>query len=199
MLSRTAKLAVVVAGCASLLLIVQLAPLFEASAATQRPARGTAFLRKPQTNVGLPVRLRIPSIEVDAAIESVGVTPKGAMDTPKDPDNVGWYDRGSRPGENGSAVLAGHLDWYKGKTAVFQHLDKLRAGDLLFVETDTGRFLTFVVRETRTYKPNEYAPDVFQSSDGSHLNLVTCGGVWDTILKIYRERLVVFTDAVKLF
>lgn len=153
------------------------------------------FLTQPR-DPGLPVRLRIPSIEVDAAIESVGLTSKGAMDVPKDPNDAGWYNLGPRPGESGSAVLAGHLDWYKGKTAIFQYLSKLREGDLLSVETDKGRFFTFVVREIRTYRPDEYVPEVFLKSDGIHLNLITCGGIWDSVQKIYRERLIVFTDAV---
>ncbi len=119
------------------------------------------------------------------------------MDVPSHPDNVGWYNLGSRPGEIGSAVLAGHLDWYNGKTAVFQHLDRLRKGDTLSVETDNGRFLLFVVREIRTYQPTEYAPEVFQKSDGRHLNLVTCGGTWDSARKMYSKRRVIFTDAIE--
>jgi len=34
-------------------------------------------------NQKLPVRLKIPSINVDAAIEYTGVTPKGAMIAPR--------------------------------------------------------------------------------------------------------------------
>ncbi|MDO8469084.1 MAG: class F sortase [Candidatus Peribacter sp.] len=194
---RAAMLVGASTGCALLLLMIGLAPRLDMQAALQRPMRGTSFLRQPQADAGLPVRLRIPSIKVDAAIESVGLTSKGAMDVPKDPDNVGWYSLGSKPGEKGSAVFAGHLDWYKGKKAVFQQLNKLRKGDLLSVENDKGKFLTFIVRDIRTYEPNEYAPDVFLKNDVSHLNLVTCGGVWDTARKIYRERLVVFTDLVE--
>lgn len=182
--------------CLFVLILLLIAPWHEADTAFKRPEPGTMLLTQSR-DPGLPIHLRIPGIDVGAAIESVGLTSKGAMDVPTDPNNVGWYHLGPRPGEQGSAVLAGHLDWYGGKTAVFQYLNKLREGDLLTVETDNGRFFTFVVREIRTYHPDEYVPEVFQNNDGAHLNLITCGGDWDSARKIYKERLVVFTDLVE--
>lgn len=198
-LSRVAIFVVSGAGCVtSLLLTFQLAFQLEAIAAP--PAQDTTLQRQPQAQMetSLPVRLKIPSINLDAAIEAVGLTSKGAMNVPKDPDNVGWYSLGTSPGEKGNAVLDGHLDWYNGKTAVFQHLDKVRTGDILYVETDKGRLIPFIVREIRTFQQSEYASALFQKSDGRHLNLVTCSGAWDTFRKIYSERLVVFSDAVVL-
>src|SRR6185295_11855712 len=47
---------------------------------------------------GLPLRLKIPSIKVDAAIEYVGIASDGNMDAPKGPDNVAWFEPGTRPG-----------------------------------------------------------------------------------------------------
>src|SRR5690348_15382799 len=40
---------------------------------------------------GLPVRIKIPAIGVDAAIEYVGLTPDGLMDVPKKWENTAWY------------------------------------------------------------------------------------------------------------
>ena len=149
---------------------------------------------EPET-LGSPARLKIPSINVDAHIEYVGLTPDGAMDVPKDPDNVAWFDLGPHPGENGSAVMAGHYGWKNNIPAVFDNLHKLRKGDKLYIEDDKGVIITFVVRESRRYNPNDDASDVFGSTDGkSHLNLITCEGVWDKISKTYSKRLVVFTD-----
>ena len=93
------------------------------------------------------------------------------MDVPKNPDNTGWYSFGAQPGRKGSAVLAGHLDWYKGQTGVFRHLAKLKKGDIVLVETDTGKIVQFVVRETRRYDSEAYAPEVFQMNNGIHLIL----------------------------
>lgn len=66
----------------------------------------------PADNIydALPAFLRIPAIAVDAVIEKVGLTKDGAMGIPKDPLHLGWYLMGPRPGETGSAVVAGHLN-----------------------------------------------------------------------------------------
>jgi LPXTG-site transpeptidase (sortase) family protein len=145
----------------------------------------------------LPIRLKIPRLEVDATIEYVGLTLKGAMDVPKGPLDVAWLDLGPRPGEIGSAVIAGHRGWKNGQVAIFDHLDKLRKGDNIYVETVGEKSIAFVIREIRVYDFDAYAPEVFSSADGIHLNLVTCVGVWDTLLRRSSERLVVFADIVE--
>ncbi len=152
----------------------------------------------PQKTVRtLPVRLVIPSINVDATVEDVGVTAGGAMDTPTNTVDVGWYQFGISPGEIGSAVISGHLDTNKGEFGVFNNLDKLKPGDKIYVINDQDVTNTFVVRESKTYDPG-YADEVFSSNDGGiHLNLVTCDGIWDKNKKGYSKRLVVFADLVR--
>ncbi len=146
---------------------------------------------------GLPIRLQIPRIKVDADITSVGLTKAGDMDVPTSVKDVGWYKYGPNPGNKGSAVVAGHLDGENGETGVFINLNKLQKGDILSVLDDQGQAITFVVRETRTYNQNEQPGEVFYSSDGVHLNLVTCFGAWDKSRGSYSKRLVVFANEVK--
>lgn len=149
----------------------------------------------PTGQVGLPVRLKIPVINVDSAVEYVGVTPDGLMDIPKNQDDVAWFDLGSRPGENGSAVIAGHYGWKNGQGSAFDNLYKLRAGDKIYIEDDKGIIIAFVARESRRYDPKADASGVFGSPDGkAHLNLITCEGIWNKISKSYPQRLVIFTD-----
>lgn len=149
-----------------------------------------------QEGVGLPIRLNIPSINVDAAIEYVGLTPERAMDIPKSPLAVAWFDLGVRPGVIGSAVIAGHFGWKNNIPAVFDRLSQLHKGENVYVIDENGATSTFVVRELRTYKQNADAADVFDSNDGkAHLNLITCQGIWNKNKKSYSDRLVVFTTA----
>lgn len=150
----------------------------------------------PVVKTGLPVRLKIPRINVDAAIESAGLTSAGAMDIRKVPDAIAWFDLGTRPGDIGSAVIAGHYGYWKtGQIALFYNLDKLRKGDPIYVENDKGETITFIVHEIKTYKPDADATPVFSSTDGkAHLNLVTCSGPWDAVSRSYPTRLVVFSD-----
>lgn len=145
----------------------------------------------------VPVRLKIPSISADIHIEYVGLTSDGAMDVPKDQTNGGWFFLGPRPGENGSAVIAGHYGWKNSKSSAFDNLYKLQEGDTLYVEDNKGESISFIVREIRSYNPEADASDVFNSDDGkSHLNLITCDGLWNKVFKSYSKRLVVFTDKV---
>ncbi len=143
---------------------------------------------------GLPVRLLIPVINVNAAIQDVGVNTKGEMDVPSNTADVGWFKLGSRPGEKGSAVISGHFNGKDGEAAVFTNLQKLKQGDKLYIEDDSGTSFAFVVRESLIYNPG-FAEEVFSLNDIAHLNLVTCDGVWDGAKKSYSKRLVVFADA----
>lgn len=150
-----------------------------------------------QTNPGLPVRLIIPKVDIDTTIKQVGLTPDGAVGTPKSQNDAAWFSLGPRPGEKGSAVISGHYGWKDGNPSVFDKLYQLREGDKLFIKDDKGEITTFVVRGNRRYGSEAQAKEVFGSDDGkSHLNLVTCEGVWDEVSKSYSSRLVVFTDRV---
>jgi LPXTG-site transpeptidase (sortase) family protein len=159
------------------------------------PKQEQASFGLPASPIGRPMRLIIPKINVNSAVEYVGLAPGGAMDAPKSPDDVAWFNLGPHPGENGSAVIAGHYGWKNGKPSAFDNLYKLRQGDKLFVEDDKGVIISFVVRESRRYDPNADASAVFGSNDEkSHLNLITCEGVWDKTSKSYPIRLVIFAD-----
>ena len=162
---------------------------------TINPAASFVSKVQSQSGPGLPVRLRIPKIKVDANFENVGLTAQGAVDVPKDFTNVAWYNLSSIPGEKGSAVITGHYGRKNGRSSVFDNLHKLRVGDELSVEDEKGKSISFKVREIRRYTQDSSALDVFnQKDEGSHLNLITCEGTWEKELKSYSSRLVIFTD-----
>jgi sortase (surface protein transpeptidase) len=137
----------------------------------------------------------IPSIGVDASVEQVGVTADGAMDTPADPWNTGWYAPGVRPGEAGNAAIAGHVDYHGIGPVVFWDLNKLAVGAEVLVVTDTGQTLRFTVRGSEYYTDSN-APllDIFGPANTVNLNLITCGGTFDPATRHYDQRLVVFTS-----
>lgn len=144
----------------------------------------------------LPTLLKIPSINIAASVEQVGLTIEGEMDVPKNVNNVGWYNLGPKPGEWGSSVVAGHFDGIYGQDAVFTNLNKLREGDKIYIEDEDGNTITFVVTGSRVYDPG-FAEDVFVRNDGRYLNLITCDGVWDGSKKSFSKRLVVFAEIVQ--
>lgn len=147
---------------------------------------------------GLPVRLFISSIKVNAPIGQVGRTSQGAMGVPTTPSSTAWYRLGPRPGEVGSAVIDGHFGWYNNIPAVFDNLRKVKVGDRLTVVDDQGESIVFIVHHIRTFTLKDNPSDVFNSDDGqAHLNLITCQGVWNIARKSYSKRLVVFADQEK--
>lgn len=144
---------------------------------------------------GAPLRIHIPRISVDAAIEQVGIQADGSMGAPNDPMNAGWYSLGPRPGEPGNAVLDGHVNWWRGASGVFENLHTLVAGDTITIENDRGETTSFVVRKSKTYTAGARADDVFTATDAvPHLNIITCSGTWNTAMQQYEERLVIFAD-----
>lgn len=155
----------------------------------------TPSVKKTTTDAtfGLPERLLIPKIKVDANVTYMGLTKTGDMDVPPDLINVGWYKYGTKPGDVGSAVIAGHLEGTK-DLGVFIGLDKLAQGDVIQIRNDRNEIIEFTVREKRTYKQDERPSEIFNTTDGSHLNLITCTGVWSNAQQRYSHRLVVFTD-----
>lgn len=147
---------------------------------------------------GLPVRLQVPIIGVDSAIEDALITPDGKMDVPAGSVDVAWFSLGPKPGEVGSAVVGGHFGISNGIPFVFYKLDELKVGDKVYILNDKGDTLAFQVRSIKLFDRNADATTVFTSSDGlSHLNLITCEGIWNQVNGSYPQRRVVFTDAIQ--
>ena len=150
------------------------------------------------TAQGLPVRLKIPVIRVDSAIEDAYISDDGRMDVPAGSKNVAWFALGPKPGKIGSAVIGGHYGMKNGVPFVFYRLDELKKGNKIYIVDDKGRTLTFVVRSVKLFNRNDDATTVFTSDDGlAHLNLITCEGIWNRVNDTYPERRVVLTDLVE--
>ena len=146
---------------------------------------------------GLPVRLKIPIIGVDSAIEDALITADGRMDVPAGSKDVAWFALGPHPGQVGSAVIGGHFGIDNGVPFVFYNLDKLRVGDRIYITDDKDDTLSFIVRSIKLFNHDADATSVFTSEDGlAHLNLITCEGIWNKVNDSYPERRVVFTDAL---
>ena len=147
----------------------------------------------PSRSIAGPVRVKIPNIGVDAAIESVGLDRNDAMATPSSAFTVGWYNRGALPGQPGNAVLDGHLDSAVYGEAVFWRLGELKPGDSIVVQMLTGPALTFVVDHEAAYPYNSAPLDqIFGPSNTPRLNLITCSGVFNRGSHNYDRRLVVY-------
>jgi Sortase domain len=153
---------------------------------------------KTITPISPPVRLVVVTIGVDTIIRPAGLTSDSDMAISDNPDEVAWYQLGTKPGQQGSAVIAGHYGWKAGHGSVFNNLHLLGVGDKVSTYDDKGVATNFIVREIHRYDLTADATEVFKSTDGgAHLNLITCDGTWIQSKDSYSGRLVVFTDLEK--
>ena len=136
---------------------------------------------------GVPVHLSIPAAGIEAPVVRVGTTAGGDMAVPSGTtNNVGWYERGTLPGNAGSAVLDAHV------FAALKNLHKAEVGDDIYIETATGR-LHFVVEEVVTHALADVPRQkLFNRADRSRLNLITCAGTYSAESGTYDHRLVVY-------
>ncbi len=143
---------------------------------------------------GVPVRLEIPAIGVDATIEKVGLDALGRVDVPKISANVAWFNQSALPGENGkTSVISGHLDDPYGP-AVFYQLRELVPGDEIAVTYSNGDRHVFVVEDKERYAFDQApAQKIFGATPQRMMNLITCDGAWDAGGANYDQRLVVYT------
>ncbi|MBV8085940.1 MAG: class F sortase [Chloroflexi bacterium] len=136
-------------------------------------------------------RLQIPSIGVDAAVQSLGVDKNGVMDVPSNGTDVGWYTFSAVPGQPGNAVISGHLDTTTSTRAVFYRLKELKNGDPMSV-VENGKATNFEVFWTKAWA-DDTAPLalILGNAPSPTLTLITCDGTFDRTSKNYSERLVV--------
>lgn len=155
------------------------------SAAVRRPS-ATAIAR-----TGIPHRLRLPSIGVDAQVVAVTVR-DGWLDVPPDPALVGWWRDGTAPGATaGSVVIDGHVDsWANGPGALFR-LAELAVGDQVVLDTSGGEF-RYVVRAVRSYPKASLPVEVFDRTGQPRAVLISCGGRFDRQIRRYSDNVVVY-------
>jgi hypothetical protein len=167
--------------------------------------------------VPIALRLDLPSLGIAATMLGVGILPDDTMDAPHGPrespvwDQAFWYRGSAIPGAPSTALIAGHIDGPRGRSAVFANLHTLGTGDPIGLhDTRTGLDVHFVVTETQTYSLAEASDPVVlariygagpvagtvpqPSSDHvAHLTLITCAGTFregthDHRLVVYATR-----------
>ncbi|MFJ7149257.1 class F sortase [Streptomyces sp. NPDC100445] len=145
-----------------------------------------------------PTRLLIPKISVDAPFTTLALNASGQLEPPPAADTnlVGWYAKGASPGEEGTAVIAGHVDTAV-SAAVFAGLDQLTPGDRFSVERADGRTADFVVDDAESFPKDDFPSSrVYADASRPEVRLITCSGAYDHSVRDYTENLVVFAHLV---
>jgi hypothetical protein len=167
------------------------------------PARPPAGVVVPplrpagRTTVTRPVSLSIPVIDVHTRLIRLGLTAQGTLQVPASTSVAGWYTGSPRPGQVGSAIIAGHIDSYRGP-GVFFRLRLLRPGDRIYVRHADGTLAVF-----RVYAEHSYAKDrfptqkVYGPAPSPELRLITCGGMFDAAIGSYLSNVVVYAAQIR--
>ncbi len=142
-----------------------------------------------------PVRVIIPAIGVDSSLMRLGIKSNGSLQVPPNGFPAGWFTGGPRPGEQGPAVIAGHVRW-AGRSGVFARLGGLRPGDTVTVNRQDGSRAVFRVNRVKQYPKSSFpSAAVYGNLNHAGLRLITCGG-FDTVSAKYEANVVVFADLV---
>lgn len=157
--------------------------LWPAQAASGGEPDGAQRARAPRLVVG--------AIGVDAGIIPIGLNRDGALAVAGSVTDVYRWNKGVRPGQLGSAVLAGHT-WSKGD-GVFDRLGELRPGD----EVAVGRH-TFEVTRRQVVRrmSRKQVSALFSDRGPARLVLITCGDR-NNLTGVYRTRILVHAKLVR--
>ena len=140
-----------------------------------------------------PASVSIPAVNISAKLQPLHVDAKGTL-VPPDYGMAGWYAAGPEPGEQGPAVIAGHLDSKVGPDT-FYRLGQVRPGQRIRVGLKDGTKLAFRVTEIKQFsKGNFPTKRVYGATKAPELRLITCAGDYDHAAGHYKDNLVVFAD-----
>ena len=155
-------------------------------------------LKHSKRRVPRPVSLVIPAIGVRTSLIKLGRTAQGTLQVPTSTSVAGWYTASPRPGEIGSAIIAGHIDSVAGP-GVFFRLRLLRPGNLVYVRRADGTLAVFRVYAEHMYVKTHFpTQQVYGPEPDAELHLITCGGVFDSATGHYLSNVVVYSSEIRV-
>lgn len=151
---------------------------------------GTSYI-----NAELPIRLRIPALNIGARILPVGTDRQRNVAVPTSIDDVGWYRFGVSVGTTqGSTVLVAHRDGRIGGEGVFYDLGQLQRNDRIIVTDSGGRHWQYRVVSRELVSKSKFAvqaEDFFERTGPHRLTLITCGGAYIRDAGGYQSNVIV--------
>lgn len=169
-----------------------------AADATSAPGGTAAAGDMPRPEEGVLLdRLQVPSVRIDAPVETRGINGRGEMEDPAGKDAVAWYNFSEFPGFGGNAVFSGHVDWFTGELGVFGRVKELKDGDEIVVKLSDGMEIKYEVVSSTLYESSK-APveQIVGRTDKDSITFITCEGTFDRGAQDYSHRRVVRAERV---
>jgi hypothetical protein len=153
---------------------------------------------------GIGDRLIIPSIGLDAPVNGMDVEGDALMKDPSGFFNAVWYNFAAIPGlggyvDTGNLVMAGHVDCarcYNGLSgaAVFYNLYKVLPGQHIIYQSGDANYFYEIVGVGAFPSDSDWT--AITSSGNADLTIISCTGTFQTSIRQYTHRLVVFAEKV---
>ena len=192
------------------LIVAALASLTLAGCST--PIEGTASpqqtARSLTATVPDPTAITIPAIGAHSNLEPLGINPDGTLEVPSvdQPGLGGWYAGKNKdqpgdevqPGEQGSAVVAAHVDGRingkAGQPGLFYRLHELKPGDEILIDRADGSRARFLVDRVEKHSKDAFpAQLVYGPTSAKQLVAVTCGGIFNREVHSYEDNWIVIS------
>lgn len=141
-------------------------------------------------------RPRYLSIEklgvVNARVLPMGINDDGALATPNNIFDVGWYEASGKPGEGKTMVIDGH-NGGPNVYGVFKYLPDLVAGDTIVVERGDGvkfRYSVVENKEVSIDASDDYMVTALRTPEKGKesITLISCSGDWSWERYTYLSR-----------
>jgi sortase (surface protein transpeptidase) len=143
---------------------------------------------------GVPTRLSIEGLHVDAPVEAVGVAADRALDVPADPGKLGWWIGSAMPGSaRGTVLIVGHVDTARDGPGALFRVETLRMGAQIQVKAG-NQTITYRTVARRSYPKQHLPKRLFRVDNPAGLALVTCGGTFQH--STYSHNVVVYAQPV---
>lgn len=145
-----------------------------------------------------PRTITIKKINVHARVMPMGILKSGAMATPRNTYDAGWYNGSARPGEGGAVTILGHVMGGT-KPGLLYDLKKLVAGDVINIERGDGVTFDYKVisKEQVASADVDTAKLLVPVTAGkAGLNIMTCGGKYLADKDTFSDRVIVYTEQI---
>lgn len=144
-----------------------------------------------------PKKLKIPSIAVDTYIQKMGIDTQSRIAVPTNIHLSGWYQGSVLPGQDGIAVIVGHVTG-KYEDGIFKNISSLKKGDEITLEMGSGASIRYQVLNVIKVPEKNATNYLFSAEKGvaKQLNLITCGGEFDKVLNQYEDRIIVSSKEI---
>lgn len=141
-----------------------------------------------------PLSVDIPALGLGSELLHLGLREDGTLDVPPgDPGSpASWYDQSPTPGEQGPAILLGHVNATDGGPGVFAGLRGLAPGDTVEIARADGSTAVFVVDRGEQHAKDAFPTRaVYGNTAGAELRLITCDG-YDPATGLFDDNYVVY-------